>query len=145
MDTTAQPFGTTQGKDPGQVASEPTQPQPVVPASPVSGPVKEAEPVALPSEYIQPTEQHVEMPQEVREAGVEAVRETPDLTLHDQKAGIELAKEATPVAIEPSGMMQMPMTKEKAEETIKIHKKISDSVVWLATMVLRQLKMLPNK
>lgn len=133
-------------------ARQPT-PQPIaVPASTVppgpSVPIaghKEAEPVRVTadvSEIVIPSEQAPELHPEVEAAGVEVSpnHEVPQLTLADKKAGLDYAKEATPVVVQPTGMVQLPMTEEQAKQTINVHKKFSDAMLWFAMTILKQYK-----
>ncbi|MFH1186599.1 MAG: hypothetical protein V1697_00305 [Candidatus Levyibacteriota bacterium] len=103
---------------------------------------KETEPIAASEPLVLSSEKEPELHPEVKTAGVEIVSEAPKLTKEDAEAGITYAKEATPVETEPSGKVQLPMTEQKAEETLKMHKKIAESIRWLALSVLRQIKMM---
>lgn len=120
---------------------------PVVPAA---TPHKEAEPIAThsqaPDEFIQPSE-NIEpaITPEVAEAGVEVVSERPPLPDAAQKLGVTHAKESTPVQTQPTGQVQLPMTKQQAHQTLKLHKKVTDSIVWLAFLILRQFKITHQK
>jgi len=116
--------------------------QKISPAVPVGSFNKEAgsfsrEPILKPSEAAP------KLHPEVAEAGVEAVSEKPELKEEHQKAGIEHAKESTPVKTEPSpGVVipNAPITGVKAREILKLHKKISNSVLWMAVSMIRQIK-----
>jgi hypothetical protein len=131
----------------------PTQPDPqtvpVAPADlpppPVFTPVssaqgKEFAPVpTVQHEGLRASEVEPELHPEVAEAGVEKVSEVPKLTLEDQKAGIELAKETTPVPSQSPYGISLPIPPQQA---VVIAKKgnVKDSIAWLATLLLRQLK-----
>lgn len=73
------------------------QPQPA-PQAPVSAPSKEHAPLvaneALPAEeFVKPVDREPTLPQEVKEAGVEAKHEAPKLTTAHKQAGIFHAPE----------------------------------------------------
>lgn len=89
---------------------------------------------------IAPSETEPEIVKELADIGVEKVSHTPTITEDHKNAGLELAKESVPVTTAPSGMIQLPITEEEAVKTVKFHKKISDSIVWLAMIILRQIK-----
>lgn len=140
---------TAQNNDPttasGQVKSSvPTQTKTPTPVNPVGSTQKETGPAsnaaAAVSEFVKPTEQAPRISPELQKAGVEHSPDTPvpKLTLEDRKAGLGLAKEHVPVITEPSGQVKLPMTQQQAK--VAMHKKVSDSVRWLAMLVLRQLK-----
>ena len=104
---------------------------------------KEQGPVVLTSptaEFIKPSEQAPQISKELLEMGVESVSNVPDLTKQHQEAGIDHAKESVPVAAEPTGAVQIPMTQNQAQTNLKLHKKVSDSIVWLATLILKYFK-----
>lgn len=111
---------------------------PVSPATPVGQGNKEAEPLTMPQEVLQPSEPEPTLHPEVQEAGVEAVSDVPDLTLEDQKAGLAPAKESVPVPTAPTGAVTLP-TQQQAEAVLKKNK-VTDSIAWMATLVLRVLK-----
>lgn len=134
---------TVRGDD--QVAPQPI-PQP---QAPVSTPHKEAGPFHLAGvhsdtsevssqieELIVPSEPEPIIQDELAEHGVEAVvdHEKPKITTEHIKVGLEPAKESTPVATQPSGFVQLPMTEEEAVKTIKTTK-ITESKHWLAMLI----------
>lgn len=92
------------------------------------------------SDFIKPSEIEPNIHHEAAEVGVETVSEMPKLTEEHAKVGIGLSKEATPVQTSPSGAVQLPMTAKQAKNIMKTHNKITDSVLWLAVLVLRQIK-----
>lgn len=138
-------------QNPSLVTPAPVSPQQQpVPPVPVSGIQKELQvgPISQPTTetLIKPTETEPVLSPEVSEAGVEAHDyETIHLTEEQKKAGILPAKEATPMPTEPSGMVHLPMDPKKAHIVLKTHKKIADSIVWLALLVLKQVKMMHQK
>lgn len=103
---------------------------------------KEAEPIGISNsrEHIRPTEHSIELDKEVKEAGVEAVSEEKQLTLEDKKAGLELAKESTPVPTQPTQTIKLPMSPQEAIQTAKSND-VGSAKVWLANLVEKVLKM----
>ncbi len=122
---------------------------PQAPSAPVGvagGSNKEAAPISIdiskPSEsLIRPSEAEPQLHPEVKEAGVEVSpnHEVPSLTYDDKQAGLTHAKEVTPVATEPSGLVNMPfptpMTLQQAETVIKTDRNTADSKLWLGTLI----------
>lgn len=107
---------------------------------------KEQAPVAVsPEQIMQPTEKAPELYPEVAEVGVEHVVQMPALTPSQQQAGVAFAKESIPHPTSPSGMVQLPMTTEQAQQVVKTHKTVTDSIYWLATLVLMQVKRMHEK
>lgn len=94
-------------------------------------------------ESIFASEQEPKLHAEVIEAGVEKVSKMP-MTSDHERVGIKLAKESVPVQTAPSGAVQLPLTKQQAKSILKAHKKVTDSILWLAILVLRQLKKMTN-
>lgn len=99
------------------------------------------------TELIRPTEVEPIIPPEVAEYGVEAVKdhEKPELSLEDKKGGLEPAKEAVPVPTQPSGLITLPMTQAQAMQTLKKTKSVSESVAWLAVLVIKHLRQMHQK
>ncbi len=114
-----------------------------VQSSPVSPPQKEQQPVVS----LQPQEEFIKLSEtepvvhpELSEIGVEKVSEAPNLSLGDQAAGLSLAKESTPVVTNQTSAVQLPMTEQEAKKVLKMHKKIADSIVWMATLIIKHFK-----
>ncbi|MCL5970181.1 MAG: hypothetical protein M1450_01610 [Patescibacteria group bacterium] len=132
-----------QGKTQAQPVS---QPQVAVQQAPPAGSVnKEAGPVAMSniSEVVRPSEtEPVIEDKEVKEAGVETVTDVPKLTHEHIEAGINVSPQIAPVVTSPTGLVKPPLTEEEAKKILKFHKKISNSIVWMAAEVLRQLKII---
>ncbi len=128
-----------------QPADDTTQPV----SQPVGSVAKEHGPSVGVSEFIKPSgaEASPVIPPEVAEHGVEAVvnEEAPRVTEEQRQVGIEPAKESVPVLTQPTGLVQGPMTEEEARETMKIHKKVSNSIVWLAATILKHAQMVHQK
>ena len=126
---------------------------PVVTPTPVSLPQKEQAPIISDTskdqgaELIKPSEPEPNIPQEVKDVGVEAVKETPQLTEEHKVAGIEHAKESTPVSTQPLAKVKLPMSEEEALKIIKTTKN-SDSKHWLAVLIekiYKQLRVMRGK
>ncbi len=96
------------------------------------------------SALITPSEQEPQIPKEIEHI-VEKVENQPVLTEEHKKIGLELAKEATLAVTQPIGIVQLPMTEEEALKVIKLHTKISNSILWLAKLVLKQIKISRQK
>lgn len=94
----------------------------------------EEAPVYLETSYPTP-----ELSSEVRSAGVSSVSEEPVVTAEDRFAGVEPANEAVPVQLEPTGLVTLPMTAEKATEILKTDHNSTDARVWAANVVLYEL------
>lgn len=150
MDNSAQKTQSPSLVTPAPAPSQQPPQQQAVQPMPVSGIQKELQvgPISQPTTetLIKPTETEPMLTPEVSEIGVEAHdHETIRLTEEQKKAGILPAKEATPVPTEPSGMVHLPMAPQQAHIILQTHKKISDSIVWLALLVLKQVKMMHQK
>lgn len=91
-------------------------------SSPVSvqGGTKEA-PKGI-SEFIKPSEQIASLDKEVAEAGVQHVAETPSLDEQHEQIGVRHSSADTPVKIEPTGTVSLPMSDEEAENIMKEYK-----------------------
>ena len=123
---------------------------PVQPSSqqPVSvGVGKESAPISAnaPSvEFVKENLPIIELPQEVKEAGVEEVKgETLEISPEMQQAGVQPVGLAAAIPTKPA--LKFPMTEEKAQGILKMHKKVKESVTWLAMLVVRQMKILRLK
>lgn len=127
------------------VTSIPQEPAP----QPISNPSREAGPAKSPlsSETLASlsTPEMVISPEMQKEMGAEVVSEAPKLTPEDAKAGIVHAKESTPVSTTPASTIVLPMTQQKAQQTVKMHKKVKDSLFWFAMLVLRQWQIAKKK
>lgn len=132
MDNPAQ---NDQNQDQTQSTVQPASPQ----GGPISPPQKEQE--APVGDYLKASEVHPEISKEIQEAGVETVSEAPQITVEHKKAGLEPAKESVPVQPQPQGLVNLPMTQIQAQNVLKFHKKVTDSIAWLAMLILRQLKL----
>lgn len=110
------------------------------PAVSASAGQKEQEPILSTqvSEYITSSEKAPEIPDEVREAGVEEVAEKDPLANLSQ-TGVKASGHFTKPKTEPEGIIKSPLTKVEA---LSIEKKESkkNSVRWLATLVKKIFK-----
>lgn len=145
-----QPGGQPVQSQPGPAQKPWVEEQPVVDKS--AGRIeKEQEPVPSVSssfswgEHIKPSQPELHVSSELKEAGVETIEERPLLTPEDHAVGIQHVKETTPVITQPTGAVALPMTAQQAQQTLKLHKKITESIVWLASLVLKQFKMQHQK
>jgi hypothetical protein len=122
------------------------QPSAAVPATPVSLPHREAGPgFGKMSEFITPTEAAPVLSLEVKAAGVEVAPDTekPEIPAEVQQMGVQPAKAAVPVQpVTGSSVEYITNAPFSPEEAQKFEKsaRASDSVRWLATFLLRQLK-----
>lgn len=112
------------------------QPQvpPIIPTESVGHIQKEAESVAAPEQFLTPSEQEPVLHPELQEIGVEVVKDVPELTLEDKKAGLGLAKESTPAITQPTGAVQLPLTEEEEKKMLQ-STTVKDSPHWLATLI----------
>ena len=137
------PVGTVQN----QPAAQPTQAVSQKQDQAASGLGKEQEKIATAAvgEFVKPSETEPVISQEEKEFGVEKVSEYPKLSEEHTKIGVKPSGEGVPVSTVPSGMVQLPMTQVKAKSILKMHKKVSESILWLATLVLKQIKISNKK
>jgi hypothetical protein len=107
---------------------------------PVSAPSKEGGPaISIPEKFVAPSVPEMEVsPDLQKETGIESKTETPQLTPEDAKAGIVHAKESVPVSVTPTATIVLPMTQQQSQQTVKLHKKVKDSLFWFAMLVMRQ-------
>lgn len=115
-----------------------------VPPAPVSIPQKEQEPIftgmSEAVEFISPTEKGPVLHKEVKDAGVE-VTPQPSVSQIAKELGVEQIKENTPVEVDPIRFMKLPITSGSANQVVSQHGRFRDSILWLAMLILRQIKM----
>lgn len=150
MDDTAQTTSAISQNADDQAQQSPVS-VPPVPVPPVVVPHKEAEPIASPTsstveEYIQPSHKEPEIPPELvphmeNSLDNQAVR----LTDEHKDVGIEPAKESVPVATEPTGSVNLPISPQQAYKVTKTNKNVADSILWLATLILKHAKIMHQK
>lgn len=114
----------------------------------VSAPVGGKETLSIPAkpqtEWVQETAQEAKIEHELQEAGVEKVAgEVLQVTPEVGQAGIQPVGLAAPVPEEPK--LKLPIEEDKAKGILKMHKKVKDSVTWLAMLVVRQMQLLRFK
>lgn len=81
---------------------------------------------------------------EVVEAGVEAKNEAPVILKEHEQVGLQHAGATVPVQI-PQDLKAWPLTKQQAQAVIAVHKKVKESVTWLAMLILKQFKVAERK
>lgn len=122
-----------------------------IPEDPISdsGKSKEAEPVpslsADLSEVMQPTERDVELEPDMIDAGIEAIKNMPQVPPEAVSVGIQPAKESVPIATQTPTNTKPQITKDQAEEVNKkplIMQDASQSVLWLRYLWLRYYALL---
>jgi len=139
---TDQPQGGTLVQFPPQSQQPQEQPEEATTGLP-----KELEPFPLkPSagELLSPSEQPVEIEPDVEQAGVVETPQAPKISEELKKVGVATPPApATPLQA-PQGLpLKSPIAREKAEELAKgsfLFKNPSSSLLWLAMLVLRQLR-----
>lgn len=149
MDTTApanaNAMARTQNDQP--VTQQSVQPTQQAPEPAVTVPAgKETAPIAIPKpeeQWVQETAPEAKISQELQEAGVEtttpeAVQIGPEVA----QAGVVATGAQTPIPTEPT--IKLPITQEKAQKTL-LHKKVKDSLTWLAMLVTRQIQLMQFK
>ncbi len=93
------------------------------------------------SDFASHSEQEPRIERELKEAGVEAVPETPKLTEIHEKIGVKLSPQSSKPNLEktlPSSVF--PMTQASAEQIVKTDKNIKDSIVWFAALMMKMFK-----
>ncbi len=121
--------------DPDKDLNQTPQSQPTNQVS--STPNKEGAPVRVSEAGVIASQPELNIPNEVREIGVEAVPEAPVLSGQDFTAGLQHSGPAVPVRTEPEGTVTVPglhLTKEEAQSASKGD--ISNSRTWLATLAV---------
>jgi len=107
---------------------------------------KEAGPgVVKSNEALSPSTPELELPAEMKEMGAETKSEIPSFPEAVEKIGVRHAKETTPVTTQPTGVVILPMTKTQTQTILKKHKKIRDSLIWLAMLIFRQWQIAEKK
>jgi hypothetical protein len=107
----------------------------VQPVAPVGSTNKEVGPVnALAPEFVKSSEVEPQIDQDLKELGVEAKKEKPDLTFEHKKVGIEHAGPHIAVSTVPSGKVTLPMSEEEIMDKLKTGQD-DDSSKWLAGLI----------
>lgn len=84
----------------------------------------------------------VEIPPEVKDVGVQPIQDEIEI-LQGVPSGVIHAGPETPIVTQPTGVVKLPLTDEEIEKAL--HHKIVDSILWLATWCLRQIKITHRK
>lgn len=113
--------------------------QAVVSSSVSSQSRKEQEPITVKSS-LELSEPELAISKELKDIGVESVPSLPNITETDRQAGITPSPQSAQVNIQPSGIVQLPLNQSEARDIVKSRKTVSDSIVWLANLVLKQFK-----
>ena len=137
MDDTAQKQNQT-----GDNIQSQAQPQPQ--PTPTGSLNKEAE-VASVSDFVKPTETPAVKDREVAEAGVAEVTQGVELSKEHEQIGVKASAEATPVKLEPSEKIQLPLDQMQAQQVVKTNKSSKSSIVWLAILMLKHFKKMHRK
>ncbi len=125
----------------GQVQDLNNQPQ--MPSQPVSTPVKEGEPGGKSNEWLTPSSPEVAIEKELKEIGVEGTHEA-----DDGAASQELTKVREELILsqsQPQSQTKFPLTREQVLQILKVHKKVTDSILWLAMLIKKQFQMEDKK
>src|SRR3989344_6908146 len=118
--------------------TQPPQPQ-VQPVAPVGSINKEVGPIVSPvSESVNPPETEPRISQELRDLGIEAKKDEPNIT-NEHKAFIDHAKQFTPVSSSSSGKVTMPMSEEEVRDKLRTGQD-DDSGKWLAGLLQKIIK-----
>lgn len=115
--------------------------RPVAPPVTVGSANKEAGPLVSPvSEFVKPTDAEPQISQELKDIGIEAKKDEPNVT-DEHKGIIDHAKQFTPVSTGSSGKVSLPMSETEMLEKIKTGNS-DDSGKWLAKLIEKVIKVL---
>jgi hypothetical protein len=104
------------------------------------------------SEIIKPSEEEVKVEEELRNVGVVANTDKPKLDKIHEQIGVKASLESTPVESSPKGKVQLPMTEDEADKTLKssqskfnLHENIEgeyteDSLPFFAALIKKVFK-----
>lgn len=93
------------------------------------------------SDFVVHSEQLPKIEQELKEAGVEAVSETPKLTEVHEKIGVKLSPESSKPDLDSAAESEsMPMAQANAQQIVKTNKNIKDSILWFAILMIKNFK-----
>lgn len=121
---------------PDDTKSQTNQAPPTPPDLTSGGLTKEKEFITQEEKYIEEIGKELELEKEVREAGVEKISEEITLPEPVRSLGVEESGPSTPLP--QPGTSNVPLTQAQIKKAL--HKKIADSILWLAYWCLRQLK-----
>lgn len=89
---------------------------------------------------IRSSEIEPQLSKEVAAAGVERIAGVTPVPPEAVKVGVKLAREATPVVTQPTGLIQLPVPEEEAKRVVRTNGNVSNSALWQAIAVIRQIK-----
>lgn len=121
--------------------SQPLQPAQSSPQQmPISAPQKEQGPGIMPVESGSAQQSvEVQQPPSVESVPKPDAAPSVEITLTDKKAGVVPSIQSAPPASVAKNFTY-PMTQQEAVQTVKIHKRVTDSIRWLAMLILRQMQ-----
>lgn len=112
-----------------------TQQQPITPV----GGSKEAFAQQTPaSEWVSPSTPEVVLPQEVKDAGVEAHPVTETISADAHKSGVRMANNAMVVPTVTQETVSIETQPSVLHHLKKMHKKVSDSLSWLVRLIIKE-------
>lgn len=134
------PPGTPADQAQPQAVIQPIQTvQPVAPVGSVNkeaGPVLAVSPV---SEIAKPTDTEPQINQELKDLGVEAKSDKPDLTIEHKKLGLDHVGSNITVSTQASISVKLPMTEDEIADKLKTGE-ADDSGKWLAGLMRKIIK-----
>lgn len=92
------------------------------------------------SEFVKPTDTEPQINQELKDLGIEAKKDEPNIT-DEHRGVIEHAKQFTPIPLSPSGKVSLPMSEEEVAEKLKTAQD-DDSGKWLAGLIQKIIRVL---
>lgn len=90
---------------------------------------------------LEEVEKAPELSLEVQKAGVTPIQEQVKLPTQDQQVGMMEAGEAVPVSLQPT--QTITLTDDQIKKAL--HQKVTESILWLATWCVRQLRVIHHK
>lgn len=129
---TAQTIGQNNQQIPAQPQMPFNQPQ----DHGVAGGAKEMPPVT--NEWVSPSNPEIVLPQEVKEAGVEANPTVQPIPSSAANVGVKMAREATPVKPVEEEQIGMQTPRAVLTQLKNIHKSVKDSFTWLVRLVIKE-------
>lgn len=126
------------------VQSDQAQPQaavqPTMPPAPVGSANKEVGAISAPvSEFIKPTDTEPQVSPELKESGVEAKSDKPDLTFEHKELGLDHAGSNITVSSQPSSPIRLPMSEDEIADKLKTGQD-EDSGKGLAKLIQKIIK-----
>lgn len=120
------------------IVQQPVQPPVQQPTQPVGGP-KEAPVATAPvTEWVSASTPEVVLPQEVKEAGVEAKPVVEVISADAQKSGVRMANSAMAVPTVSEETVSLDTPASVLQQLKKMHKKVSDSFSWLVRLIIKE-------